>query len=64
MYFFSTDSFAAATGLVSTHFAPLSSARVAAADALGFFFRNGPFTSTQPAPAAEYVMLIGVVLTA
>jgi hypothetical protein len=37
MYFFSTDSRAAAAGLVSTHFAALSSARVAAAVALGFF---------------------------
>src|ERR1051326_1958439 len=54
-YFFSTDSFAAAAGLVSTHFAPFSSARVAAAAALGFFSRNLPFTIT----AQQYSSLYG-----
>ena len=45
-YFFSTDNFAAALGLVSTHLAALSKARVAAAEAFGLRARNLPFTRT------------------
>src|SRR3954471_962653 len=55
MYFFSTDSFAAAAGFVLTHFAALSKARVAAALALGFCARYLPLTST----AQQYSSLYG-----
>src|SRR5207248_3352031 len=42
----STDRGAAAAGVVSTHFAALSSARVAPAAAFGLAARNFPFTMT------------------
>ena len=45
-YPFSTDKRAAAAGLVSTHFAAFNKARVAAAAAFGFAFKNFPFTMT------------------
>ena len=45
-YFLSTESLAAATGFVSTHLAPFSNARVAAAAAFGLLARNLPFTTT------------------
>src|SRR6266571_1987538 len=55
-YFFSTDKRAAAAGLASTHLAPLSNARVAAAAAFGFLARNFPFTIT----AQQYSSLYGL----
>src|SRR5205814_5660087 len=54
-YPFSTDKRAAAAGLVSTHLAALSKARVAPAVALGFLARNFPFTIT----AQQYSSLYG-----
>src|SRR6516164_5138956 len=54
-YPFSTDKRAAAAGLVSTHFAALSRARVAAAAAFGLAARNLPFTMT----AQQYSSLYG-----
>src|SRR5687768_3396347 len=55
MYFRSTDSRAAAAGLASTHLDALRIARVAAADAAGYFSRNLPLTST----AQQYSSLYG-----
>ncbi len=45
MYYFSTDSWAAAPGFSLTHFAPLSSARVTLAAACGFSRANLPLTT-------------------
>src|SRR5206468_9877734 len=57
-YLFSTDNRAAAAGLVSTHLAAFSRARVAAAAAFGFLARNFPFTIT----AQQYSSLYGASL--
>ena len=55
MYFFSTDSFAAAVGFVSAHRAPLSSDRVTFAAVAGSFRASLPLTTT----AQQYSSLYG-----
>src|SRR5260370_39167266 len=54
-YFFSTDILAAAEGLVSTHLAAFSKARVEGAAALGLAATNLPLAST----AQQYSSLYG-----